>query len=84
MTTLLIAEHNNTALNDATAKALTAAVELGSDVHILVAGKGCADAAQEAAKLSGVAKVLVAESEALEHQLAEADGRPDPHPCRWL
>jgi electron transfer flavoprotein alpha subunit len=72
MTTLLIAEHDNTALNDATAKAMTAAAQLGGDVHVLVAGKGCAAAADEAAKLSGAAKVLVAESDALEHQLAEA------------
>ena len=72
MTTLLIAEHNNAALNDATTKALTAAVELGADVHILVAGNGCAAAAEEAAKLSGAAKILVAESDALEHQIAEA------------
>ena len=72
MTTLLIAEHDNTALNDATAKAMTAAAQLGGDVHVLVAGKSCAAAADEAAKLSGAAKVLVAESDALEHQLAEA------------
>ncbi|PLW78064.1 electron transfer flavoprotein subunit alpha/FixB family protein [Cohaesibacter celericrescens] len=72
MTTLLIAEHNNTALNEATHKALTAAVELGSEVHILVAGKGCADAAAEAATLTGASKVLIAESDAMEHQLAEA------------
>ena len=72
MTTLLIAEHNNTALNDATSKTMTAATELGSDVHILVAGNGCSAVADEAAKLSGAAKVLVAESEALEHHLAEA------------
>lgn len=71
MTTLLIAEHNNAALNDATAKAMTAALELGAEVHVLVAGKGCSAAAEEAAKLSGAAKVLVAESDALEHQLAE-------------
>ncbi|WP_319486475.1 FAD-binding protein [uncultured Cohaesibacter sp.] len=72
MTTLLIAEHNNAALNDATAKALTAALELGGAVDILVAGKDCAKAAEEAAKLSGVAKVLIAESDALGHNIAEA------------
>nr|WP_319384780.1 FAD-binding protein [uncultured Roseibium sp.] len=71
MTTLLVAEHAGGALNDATAKALTAAAALGSDVHILVAGKGVQGVAEEAAKLSGAAKVLVAESDALEHQLAE-------------
>ena len=41
MTTLLIADHDNASLKDATAKALTAAGELGADVHILVAGKDC-------------------------------------------
>ncbi|MBN9673225.1 electron transfer flavoprotein subunit alpha/FixB family protein [Roseibium aggregatum] len=71
MTTLLVAEHAGGALNDATAKALTAAVALGGDVHVLVAGKGVQGVAEEAAKLSGVAKVLIAEGDALEHQLAE-------------
>ena len=71
MTTLLVAEHAGGALNDATAKALTAAAKLGGDVHVLVAGNGARAAAAEAAKLSGVAKVLVAETDALSHQLAE-------------
>ncbi|MTI18444.1 electron transfer flavoprotein subunit alpha/FixB family protein [Rhodobacteraceae bacterium RKSG542] len=71
MTTLLVAEHSNTELNEATAKALTAAAELGGDVHILVAGKDCGAAADAAAKLVGVAKVLVADDAAYEHQLAE-------------
>ena len=71
MTTLLVAEHNNASLSDQTAKALTAAKALGGDVHILVAGKGCKPAAEEAAKLDGAAKVLVAEADELEHQLAE-------------
>ncbi|WP_316863048.1 electron transfer flavoprotein subunit alpha/FixB family protein [uncultured Cohaesibacter sp.] len=72
MTTLLIAEHDNKALNEATAKALNAALDLGADVDILVAGNACADVANEAAKLSGANKVLLAESEALEHHMAEA------------
>ncbi len=71
MTTLLIAEHDNASVKEATARALTAAVQLGGDVHVLVAGKDCGPAAAEAAKLSGVAKVLHAESDALAHQLAE-------------
>jgi electron transfer flavoprotein alpha subunit len=71
MATLLIAEHDNASLNEATAKALTAANALGGDVDILVAGKGAQAAADEAAKLSGVSKVLLAESDALEHRLAE-------------
>jgi electron transfer flavoprotein alpha subunit len=71
MATLLIAEHDNASLNEATAKALSAAAALGSDVDILVAGKGAQAAADEAAKLAGVNKVLLAESDALEHSLAE-------------
>ncbi len=71
MTTLLIADHDNAALKDATAKALTAALEFGGDVHVLVAGKDAGAAAAEAAQLAGVAKVLHADGESLDHQLAE-------------
>ncbi|WP_430513963.1 electron transfer flavoprotein subunit alpha/FixB family protein [Pannonibacter phragmitetus] len=71
MTTLLVAEHAGGTLNDATAKALTAAAKLGGDVHVLVAGEGARSAAEAAAKLAGVAKVLVAEGGAVAHQLAE-------------
>ncbi len=71
MTTLLIAEHDNASLKEATARTLTAAKALGGDVHVLVAGKDCGPAAQAAAKLDGVARVLVAEGDALAHQLAE-------------
>src|SRR5688500_16269746 len=71
MTTLLLAEHDNQRLNEATAKALSAAQKLGGEVHVLVAGKNIAAVAQEAAKLAGVAKVLAAEADALEHGLAE-------------
>ena len=71
MATLLIAEHSNAALNDATAKALTAAKALGADVHVLVAGKDCAAAADAAAKLDGVAKVLKADDAQYEKQVAE-------------
>ena len=71
MTTLLIAEHDNATLKDATHKALTAAAQMGGDIHVLVAGNGCGPAAEAAAKLDGVAKVLVAEDDALAHQLAE-------------
>ena len=76
MTILLVAEHDNSALSDQTAKALTAATDIakeaGGDVHILVAGSGCKGVADEAAKLAGVAKVLLADDAAYEHQLAEA------------
>ena len=53
MATLLIAEHSNAALNDATAKALTAATQIGGDVHILVAGENCGAAAEAAADARG-------------------------------
>ena len=71
MTALLIAEHDNKVLKDATAKALTAAKALGGDVHVLIAGKDCRAVADAAAKLDGVAKVLLADAPAYEHMLAE-------------
>jgi electron transfer flavoprotein alpha subunit len=71
MATLLLAEHDNTSLKDSTNKALTAAAALGGDVHVLVAGKDCRPAAEAAAKLAGVAKVLIADAAPYEHQLAE-------------
>ena len=71
MTILLLADHDNATLSDQTAKALTAAVKIGSDVHVLVAGKGAQAAADAAAKLSGVSKVLLADSDDLANNLAE-------------
>jgi electron transfer flavoprotein alpha subunit len=72
MAILLLAEHNNKALSDQTAKALTAASQIGGDVHILVAGQDCRPAAELAAKLAGVAKVLLADAPEYQHMLAEA------------
>ena len=71
MATLLLAEHDNKSLKDATNKALSAAKSIGGDVHVLVAGKDAKAAADAAAKLDGVAKVLLAEGAAYEHALAE-------------
>ncbi|HEY9058264.1 MAG TPA: electron transfer flavoprotein subunit alpha/FixB family protein [Aurantimonas sp.] len=71
MTTLLIAEHDNAALSDQTAKALSAASQMAGDVHVLVAGSGSGAVADAAAKLSGVAKVLHADAESYAHGLAE-------------
>jgi electron transfer flavoprotein alpha subunit len=71
MPTLLLAEHDNKGLKDATAKAMTAATAIGGPVHILVAGKDCSPAAAAAAKLDGVEKVLIADAPAFEHTLAE-------------
>jgi electron transfer flavoprotein alpha subunit len=70
MTTLLLAEVHNGHLNDATAKALTAAAQLGAPVHILIAGEA-PEAAQAASKLAGVEKVLTVSGEAFAHGLAE-------------
>jgi electron transfer flavoprotein alpha subunit len=71
MATLLIAEHDNKFLKDATHKALTAAKAIGGDIHVLVAGKGAKAVADAAAKLDSVKKVLLAEGDAYEHALAE-------------
>jgi electron transfer flavoprotein alpha subunit len=71
MPTLLLAEHDNVSLKDATNKALTAAKALGAEVHVLVAGRNCKAVAESAAKLDGVTKVLLADAPAYDHMLAE-------------
>src|SRR3546814_2305704 len=71
MSTLIVAEHDNTTLKPATLNAVTAAGQLPGETHILVAGSGCAAAAQAAAKISGVTKVLQADDAAYAHGLAE-------------
>src|SRR3954470_14221891 len=71
MTTLLLAKHDNHVLNDATSKSLTAALAIGSPVHVLVAGSGCRSLAEAAAKLDGIEKVLLADDPSYEHRLAE-------------
>ncbi len=72
MAVLVLAEHSNSALNDATAKTVAAAQAFGGDIDVLVAGHNARAAADAAAKLSGVRKVLLAESNAFAHSLAEA------------
>ena len=75
MSVLVVAEHDNLALKPATLHAVTAAAEIaekaGSDVHILVAGKECRAIAEAAAQIAGVAKILLADDDALDHGLAE-------------
>ncbi|OWO89821.1 electron transfer flavoprotein subunit alpha [Rhizobium esperanzae] len=71
MAILLLADHDNASLSDQTAKTLTAASQIGGDVAVLVAGKGADAAADAAAKLSGVSKVLLAENDELANNLAE-------------
>ncbi|MBL4757345.1 MAG: electron transfer flavoprotein subunit alpha/FixB family protein [Rhizobiales bacterium] len=71
MTILVLAEHDNAELKDATARALTAAAAMGGDIHILVAGKGSKSVADQAAALDGVAKVLHCDNDLYAHGLAE-------------
>ncbi len=71
MTVLLLAEHDNKTMNVATAKALTAAAAMGSGVHVLVAGSGCRPVADQATRLAGVEKVLLADAAQLGNALAE-------------
>lgn len=71
MTILLIAEHDNETLSDQTAKAMTAAVQIGSDVHVLVAGEGAKGVADQASRLSGASRILLAEALELLERLAE-------------
>jgi electron transfer flavoprotein alpha subunit len=71
MSVLVLAEHDNAVLKDATLAAVTAAGELGGDVHLLVAGENCRSVAEAAAKVAGVAKVLLADDAAYGHALPE-------------
>jgi electron transfer flavoprotein alpha subunit len=71
MTALVIAEHDNKTLNDATAKTVTAAVAVSTPVHVLVAGENCAAVADAAARIAGVEKVLLADNALYARQLAE-------------
>lgn len=71
MSTLILAEHDNDTLKPATLSAVTAATQLGGDVAVLVAGANCGAAAEQAAAVAGVNKVLVADNAAYANQLAE-------------
>ena len=71
MTALVIAEHDNASLKSATLNTVTAATQCGGEVHVLVAGHNAGPAAEAAAKVAGVTKVLHADAAALEHGLAE-------------
>lgn len=71
MSTLVIAEHDNVSIKAATLNAVTAAAKIGGELHLLVAGKGCAAVADEAVKISGVAKVLLADAPHYADQLPE-------------
>lgn len=71
MTALVIAEHDNASIKGATLNTVTAAAQAGGDVHVLVAGSNAAAAAAAAAQIAGVSKVILADSVAFEHGLAE-------------
>jgi electron transfer flavoprotein alpha subunit len=72
MAALVIAEHDNHAVKGGTLNTVTAAAKCGGEVHVLVAGSGCGDAAKAAAAIAGVSKVLVADAPHMAEQLAEA------------
>jgi len=71
MTALVIAEHDNQSIKGATFNTITAAAQLGGDVHVLVAGHSAGNAAKAAAQIAGVAKVIHADAPGFEHGLAE-------------
>ncbi|HEY3920191.1 MAG TPA: FAD-binding protein [Stellaceae bacterium] len=71
MANLVVAEHDNKSLRGSTGHAVTAAAAIGGEVHVLVSGANCRAAAEEATKLAGVAKVLLADAPGLEHATAE-------------
>jgi electron transfer flavoprotein alpha subunit len=71
MASLVIAEHDNAVLKDATHKTVTAAAEISTPVHVLVAGENCAAVAEAAAKIAGVEKILLADAAFYARQLAE-------------
>ncbi len=71
MTSLVLAEHDNASIKAATLSAVTAAQQIGGDIHVLIVGKGCAAAAEAAAKIAGVTKVRVADADLYTNLLAE-------------
>ncbi len=73
MPALVLAEHDGKTVRPATLNTVTAAAKAGGEVHILVAGHNAADAANEAAKISGVSKVFLADGAQFADGLAEAD-----------
>lgn len=71
MVILIIAEHDNSVLKEATLNAVTAATQIGGELHILVAGFDCQSVAEQAAQVKGVSKVIMADAPAYQHHLAE-------------
>lgn len=75
MSILVVAEHDNASIKGATLNTVAAAQKIGGDIAVLVAGQGCGAAAEAAAKIAGVSKVLIADNAAYAHQLAENIGQ---------
>ena len=71
MAVLVLAEHNNSALGGATLNAVSAALEIGGDIDILVAGLDCSEVAKSASEIKGIRKVICADSSCYAHSLAE-------------
>ncbi|NNE36899.1 MAG: electron transfer flavoprotein subunit alpha/FixB family protein, partial [Gammaproteobacteria bacterium] len=71
MSILIIAEHDNRILSASILPVVTAAKQLGDDISVLVAGKGCNNVAEQVSSLNNISRVLVAEAEYYQHQLAE-------------
>jgi electron transfer flavoprotein alpha subunit len=71
MTILVFAEHDNKSIKKATLNAVTAAQKIGGDIHVLVAGHGCGEAAKAAAQIAGIAKVLHSDAAQLDDEIAE-------------
>ena len=84
MPTLLLAEHDNASLKDATNKALTAAKAIGAEVHVLVAGHNCKAVAEAAAKLDGVDQGVAGRRRALRAHAGRADRGADRRAGRAL
>ena len=72
MTVLVLAEHDNHSLRPSTLNTVTAAAKCGGEVHLLVVGHNASDAAQQAAKIAGISRVLLADGPQFEGGLAEA------------
>jgi electron transfer flavoprotein alpha subunit len=71
MSVLIIADHDNASIKSATLNSVTAAKQLGDELHLLVAGSGCRSVAEKAAQIDGINKVLVCDAAAYEHALPE-------------
>ena len=71
MAILVLAEHDNRAIKKSTLSTVAAAQEIGGEIHLLVAGHGCAEAVKAAASVAGVSKVLHADAKQLDDEIAE-------------